>query len=293
MAAATTSTAAPSTSRQDQKYSLGHLTLLDEPPPDLTRIAAEAGYDYVSIRSIYMGLPGEHKYDLAGDPVMRADTRDALADNGIGLHDVELARVCVERDPGTYAASFEVAAELGAQCVISSIWVPDRDYYLEKFEQVCEVADRFGLFVGLEYVPIAAVNTLDLAVDVLRTVAAPNAGLMLDMYHANWAHTDPAALDELPREWFRFAQICGASSTIPQDIDEVRHELREDRLYVGEGDVDICTLLDRLPPMVYAIELPNLRRAAELGSVDFARRALQDAREHFSRHARAPRPVGG
>lgn len=266
-----------------QKYSLGHLTLLDEPPPELTRIAAEAGYDYVSIRSIYMGLPGEHKYDLAGDPVMREDTRQALADSGIGLHDIELARVCVERDPSTYAESFEVAAELGAQCVISSIWVPDREFYLDKFEEVCRVADRYGLFVGLEYVPIAAVNTLPLAVDVLRTVAAPNAGLMLDMYHANWAHTDPAALDELPRQWFRFAQVCGATTTIPEDIEEVRHELREDRLYVSEGDVDVRMLLDRLPPMVYAVELPNLDRAARLGPVEFARRCLTDARSHLDR----------
>lgn len=276
-----------------EQFSLGHLTLLDEPPPELVRIAAEAGYDFVSVRSISMGLPGEHRYDLAGDPVLREDTRQALADTGIGLHDIELARVCLEREPSSYAESFEAAAQLGARCVISSIWVPDREFYLRRFEEVCAVADRSGLFVGLEYVPIAAVNTLPMAVDVLRTVGAPNAGLMLDMYHANWAHTDPSALDALPREWFRFAQICGATSVIPTNIEEVRHELREDRLYVGEGDVDICTLLDRLPPMVYAVELPNVERAAALGPVEFARRCLLDARDHFARHATAPHSVGG
>ncbi|MEI2775965.1 MAG: sugar phosphate isomerase/epimerase [Tetrasphaera sp.] len=263
-------------------YSLGHLTLLDEPPPELVRIAAEAGYDYVSIRSIYMGLPGEHKYDLAGYRSMREDTRQALADNGIRLHDIELARVCLEREPSTYAESFEVAAELGARAVLSSIWMPDRDLYLRRFEEVCRLADRAGLFVGLEYVPIAAVNTLPLAVDVLRTVAAPNAGLMLDMYHANWAHTDPLALDELPREWFRFTQICGATTVIPDDIEEVRHELREDRLLVSEGDVDIRTLLDRLPPMVYSIELPNLDRTRAMGPIAYARRCLEDAKSFLA-----------
>ena len=42
-----------------QEFSLAHLTVLGCAPPEMTYIAARAGYDYVSIRPIYMGLRGD------------------------------------------------------------------------------------------------------------------------------------------------------------------------------------------------------------------------------------------
>ncbi len=64
----------------------------------------------------------------------------------------------------------EVAAELGARAVLSSIWGGDREFYIEKFAEICDLARPFGLTVDLEYVPIAAVANLARAVDVLRAV---------------------------------------------------------------------------------------------------------------------------
>ena len=40
-------------------YSLVHLTNISCPPPEMIRVAARAGYDAVSLRTIPMGLPGE------------------------------------------------------------------------------------------------------------------------------------------------------------------------------------------------------------------------------------------
>ena len=39
-----------------QEFSLAHLTVLGCAPPEMTYIAARAGYDYVSIRPIYMSM---------------------------------------------------------------------------------------------------------------------------------------------------------------------------------------------------------------------------------------------
>ena len=47
------------------------------------RIAARAGYDYVSLRPIYMGLPGEPNYELAENPQMLKQTKRALAATGV------------------------------------------------------------------------------------------------------------------------------------------------------------------------------------------------------------------
>ena len=64
------------------QYSLAHLTVLGCPPPEMTYIAARAGYDFVSLRPIFMGLPGEPNYALADNPAMLKQTKRALAETG-------------------------------------------------------------------------------------------------------------------------------------------------------------------------------------------------------------------
>jgi sugar phosphate isomerase/epimerase len=77
----------------EQEFSLAHLTMLGCAPPEMTYIAARAGYDYVSIRPIFMGLPGEPNYALADNSQMLRQTKQALASTGVRVHDIELARV--------------------------------------------------------------------------------------------------------------------------------------------------------------------------------------------------------
>ena len=111
-----------------QQYSLAHLTVLGCAPPEMTYIAARAGYDFVSIRPIYMGLPGEPNYALAENPQMLRQTKRALADTGVRVHDIELARIHDDMYPTKYLPAMEVAAELGAKAVLSSIWTTNREY---------------------------------------------------------------------------------------------------------------------------------------------------------------------
>lgn len=65
---------------------------------------------------------------------------------------------------------------------------------------------------------------------------------------------------------------------------------REDRLYVGEGAIDLPLLAACLPDVPFSIELPNARRSAELGHVAHARRCLDTARAYFDGFARATQP---
>jgi sugar phosphate isomerase/epimerase len=97
------------------EFSLAHLTVLGCAPPEMVYVAARAGYDYVSIRPIYMGLPGEPNYALADNPEMLRATKRALADTGMKVHDIELARVYDDMHPTKYLPAMEVAAELGAR----------------------------------------------------------------------------------------------------------------------------------------------------------------------------------
>jgi sugar phosphate isomerase/epimerase len=267
-----------------QEFSLAHLTVLGCAPPEMTYIAARAGYDYVSLRSIYMGLPGEPDYALAQNRELLRQTKKALQSTGVRLHDIELARIFDGVDVNSYLPAMEVAAELGGKAVLSSIWGGERDQYVEKFAEVCDLARPLGLTVDLEYVPVATVRDLDGAVDVLNAVDRPNAGLMVDMHHVHRAGDDPARLDALPRAWFHFAHLCDAPGRIPSERQEMVRVMREGRLYVGEGGIDVAGILAHVPPCVYSIELPNRALHEELGHAEHATRCLETLKAYLARH---------
>lgn len=270
----------------NREFSLAHLTVLGCPPAEMAYIAALTGYDYISIRPIYMGLPNEPNYDLAANKQMLASTKKALSDTGIKVNDIELARIYDGVDIKDYLPAFEVAAELGAKSVLSSIWTPDESFYIEKFAELCDQANTFGLNVELEFVTWANVSTLKQAAHVLESVQKKNAGIMIDTLHFHRSKVQLDELDALPREWFHFAHLCDAPATIPETKEGLIRTGRDERLYAGEGGIEIASILNKLPEMVYSIELPHLERAKELGYAEHARRCIESAKSYLAQHPR-------
>ena len=259
-----------------QEFSLAHLTVLGCAPPEMTYIAARAGYDYVSIRPIYMGLPGEPDYALAENPQMLKQTKAALASTGIRVHDIELARVYEGLHPTKYLPGDGSGRRARCQSrALQHLGRRARVLHREVRRDLRPGLSRFGLTVDLEYVPIAAVANLAQAVDVLRAVNRSNAGLMIDTHHLHRARDNPADLDALPREWFHFAQLCDAPAEIPTERAEMIRIMREARLYVGEGGIDVASILAHIPQCVYSIELPKQGRHEEIGYAEHATRCLE------------------
>lgn len=269
-----------------QQFSLAYLTVVNTPPPEMTYMAARAGYDFVSLRPIYMGLPGEPNFSLAQNSQLLKETKQALKDTGLKLLDIELARIADGVDPKQYEPELEVAAELGGKHVLSSIWTDDRAYYIEQFAKLCELADQYGLTVELEFVPIASVSNLAGVVDVLNTVDKKNAGLMIDIHHFHRSHDTIDELQKVPKDWFRFVHLCDAPGVIPTDHDEMIRIVREARSYVGEGGIDVAGIVNTIPQVPYSIELPNKQQSDLLGYEEFARRCLVTAKEYFAKHPR-------
>jgi len=270
----------------NKQFSLAYLTVLGCPPDEMIEIAARAGYDFVSLRPIYMGLPGEPNYSLSDNPDLMKKTKKALSDTGVKLLDIELARIYDGLDPKRYLPAMESAAELGGRHVLSSIWTDDRNFAIESFAELCDLAKPLGLTVELEFVPIASVSTLAGVLDVLHTVKRDNAGVMLDMHHFHRSQDKVEDLDAVPREWFRFLHLCDAPAEIPTSKEEMTHILREARLYVGEGGIDVASIVNRIPEIPCSIELPNTKRSKELGYAEFARQCLVTAKEYFAKHPR-------
>jgi hypothetical protein len=107
---------------------------------------------------------------------------------------------------------------------------------------------------------------------------------MIDMHHFHRARDRAEALDGLPREWFHFAHLCDAPGEIPADRDEMIHILREARLYVGEGGIDVARILEHMPPVVHSIELPHKARVEEYGFTEHAFRCLETLKAYLAQH---------
>jgi sugar phosphate isomerase/epimerase len=260
------------------EFSLAHLTVLGTSPLELIEIAAGAGYDYASIRTTAVA-PGEHVAPLADDSAMLRQVVHRLADTGVRVLDVELARLGPDDEPEQYLKVLDAAAELGARHVIGQLPDPDRTRATDRFAHLCDLALDFGLTVDLEFPSWTETGDLTTAAAVLAAVDRPNAAILVDTLHF---FRSPSSLDQLtalPRGWFRFVQLCDAPATPPSTVDGVIHAARAARSLPGYGALPLTGLLDRLPAVPYSLEVPNDVLRRELGTAQYARLVLAAARD--------------
>src|ERR1051325_10023946 len=73
-------------------YSLAHLTALHLSPPELVEVAAAGGYRYVGLRLTRVAAD-DPVLSLTTNAVLLRETKARLADTGVEVLDVELARM--------------------------------------------------------------------------------------------------------------------------------------------------------------------------------------------------------
>lgn len=266
-----------------KQYSLAYLTVIGCEPAEMAYLAARIGYDYISLRLIPMGIPGEKTY-LPEDMAMISRAKTALKDTGIKVLDVEVARILDDFEPRSYLPAFEVAAELGAKHVISSAWTTekrDSTFVVDRYTEICDLAETFDLTVNLEFPTFSRLTNLQEAADIVRAANRPNGGILIDTLYFHYSRIDLAELEQLPREWCNFMHICDTSENIPASSPDMMNVARDERLYAGEGCIDFAALLSRLPLMPYSIELPNKKRLKECGFEGHARRCLETAKKQL------------
>lgn len=266
----------------NRPFSLAHLTMLSVPPPQLVETAARAGYRFVSLRPIPVGAPNEPLYPFGTDRALLNRTKAAMAATGVGLLDIEVARIIKEAKPRDYLPALEAAAELGGRHVLSSAWCDDRPYIVGFFAELCALAQPFGLTVDLEFVTWSGIRTLDEAVEVVKEAQCSNAGIVIDTLHFDRCHAELEKLRALPREWFHFAQISDAPADYSTEREDLIRIGRAERLYLGEGGIDIGSIIQCLPEVPLSIEIPNVAKLASLGAEQYARLCFETARSYLA-----------
>ena len=139
-----------------------------------------------------------------------------------------------------------------------------------------------GLTVDLEFPSWTETPNLTEATRVLRAADQPNAGLLIDVLHFARSRSSIDDLRELPPEWFHYAHVCDAPGKIPTTTAGLIHTARFERLFPGEGDLDILGILSALPAGIpYALEIPRAELVAQVGPKEHTRLAISASRHHL------------
>lgn len=262
----------------DPRISMACLTALNLTPPQLLRVAARAGCASVGVR-LLPAAPGGLAYPLMNDRPLLEETLAAMADTGAAVFDLEIIRLDAQFDVGRYVPFFEVGQRLGAKAILVGGDDQERSRLIGNFARLCEAAAPYGLHCDLEFMPWTAVKDLAAAKHVVGQARCPNAGVLIDALHFARSRSRLEDLDDLPREWLHYAQLCDAPGETPADDAGLIHTARCERLLPGEGGIDLAALFARLPAdLPVSVEIPNDRRAPLVGAEAWTREAMASAR---------------
>ena len=140
-------------------------------------------------------------------------------------------------------------------------------------------ADRLaerGLLVALESFPWSALANTSIVIDLLRRAQAPNAGLLIDVWHFYNGGGQPGLLVDLPAAGITGVQLNDG----PLVHENFLQHARTERQLPGEGDLDVIGLIQAVRRTgftgPYCVE-SNTREFRALPVAEAARRAADSA----------------
>jgi len=246
---------------------LAALTVLELPAHEQVAVAAQAGYTHVGLRLIPVANQVLPPFDVA-------EVGRRLAGTGVRLLDLEIFRL----SPDTKVADFEPELAAAARLGASELLVHGADLgearLIENFGRLCDLAARYRLAANLEPMPWVNISTVAKAKRILDGARRENSALLVDAIHFFRADNRLGELKGLP---LRYMQLCDARAQRPSDMQEMIRQARGDRLFPGEGGLDLRGLMRALPAdLPISIEIPYARPMPPL---ERAKRALAATRE--------------
>ncbi|MBR1189500.1 TIM barrel protein [Bradyrhizobium sp. AUGA SZCCT0169] len=258
-------------------FSLAALTVLDLAPPALIDIAAACGYDAVGIR-LLPAMPGGIAYPLE-DKASLKETLARLDATGIRVADLEVVALRPETDLAGFSAFFETGARLGARHILVAGYDADLGRFSDSFAAFCEAAAPYGLTADLEFMPWTCVPDLATANRIVAPMRQANAGILVDALHFDRSRSSTAELARVPVHRLHYWQLCDGPAERPATNEELIHAARHERMFPGEGGIDLVSLARAMPAdITVSLEVPTVELAKTMGHKDRAQRALDAAR---------------
>jgi sugar phosphate isomerase/epimerase len=258
----------------NRPISLAALTVLELAPPEMVSCAAAARFSHVGIR-LLPATPTEPQYDIVGDTPLLREVERRLADTGVKVLDVEIFRLKPDTRVGDYEAAIATAARLGASELLVAGNDPDEARLIDSFAAFCDLAGGYGLGANLEFMPWTDAKDLPQAARIVERTGRGNAGMLIDPFHLSRSRSRIEDIATVPSSRLRFMQFCDVPAEIPPTMDAILAEARAERLFPGEGGVDLLGLLRAVPRDIpLSLEVPTATLAKTVDATVRARRAL-------------------
>ena len=259
-------------------FSLAALTALELAPPELIDVAAACGYEHVGLR-LMPAVVGGPAYPLMEDQAKLKETIARLDATGVTVADLEIAALRAETEIASFQPFFEAGARLGAKHILVAAYDPDLNRFADNYARFCEAARPYGLTADLEFMPWTSVPNLKQAMRIVDQVNQPNAGLLVDALHFDRSQSLTSDIAKIPVGRLHYWQICDGPAERPTTTEALMHAARSERLFPGEGGIDLVELVRAMPPdITVSIETPTVELAKTVDATTRARRALQGAK---------------
>jgi sugar phosphate isomerase/epimerase len=254
-----------------RQITLADRTLGSVTPLEHVTIAAELGYDGVSLR---INPSADHRGYVPAASALMQQTRRLLADTGLFVLEAESVRLTPNWSVAETEPYLAACGELGARFLVTVADDAEESRVAANIAALAEAAAVYGTRVAMEFMVYVGVNSLQKVSRVLDTSGRSDAAILIDALHLHRAHGTPADLAAVNPSRLPYFQICDAPRAMPPDS-ELRREARSDRRLPGEGDLPLVDLIRAMPrDGVISVEAPCARLLAELGDRGVCRRAL-------------------
>ena len=263
--------------------SLAYLTSRNCTPPQAIGVAAQSGYDAVGLR-LWPNAPGAPQQHLLGLPEVLRETVAACRDTGVGVFDLEIIRIGEQFDPHAWDALYDAGAALKARAILVAGDDTNEERLTASYARLCEVMQPYGMTADLEFMPWTAVPDARSALRVVRNAGQPaNAGILVDALHFGRSATTLEDIRAIPRALLHYAQICDAVAGTGFSTEEMIHSARCERLFPGEGTIDLGGLFAALPAdLPVSVEIVHFEREAQGSATDWASACLAASRPYLS-----------
>lgn len=265
----------------NSKYSLAHLSLIEESIFNLIKIADTAGYEYVSPR-LQKVTQEEELHRIVGDSYAISECQKILADSTVSILDIELLTirdetdVCTEFDP-----VLDTGAQIGTKYAITQIHSSNLHSSLEKFQQLCELAKKYHIMPVIEMLPWSSLSDVQTTHKFFLDANMENSGVLLDLLHLYRTKAEPEEIKKIDNKHLHFVHLCDAKGKGIRNFKGQKFVAREARYPAGRGDIAILSYLDTIHCDVFSLEIPNERLHRHLGSLKYAEYILQDTKNYL------------
>jgi sugar phosphate isomerase/epimerase len=257
---------------------LGHLTVLDQPPPEVIKIASKVGFKQVGLR-LLASRPEALSYPLNKDKSMLTETLRLMRETGVNVFDVDVCKLIPTTRIGDFEPMFEVAASLGAKSVLVTCGDADMARFKDNLDAFCDLAEKYALTADLEFMLFTPlVPTLPVALRIIEEVGRANLGVMVDTIHFDRTGAAPELLKTIPRNRLNYVHLTDARSERPTSLDDLTEDSRAYRMIPGEGGLDLMSIIKNLPRnLPLCVEVSNARLETIKSAMERAQMAFDGA----------------